>query len=70
MTPEAQEKLMNGGDYAAVAITGASFMEWIPAVTACFTAIWVILRVWEMKTTQKIVRFICKKFSKEKTPED
>lgn len=41
-------------DAVAAAGTTAAFFGWITNITAVFTLVWVVIRLWETKTVQSI----------------
>jgi hypothetical protein len=45
-------------------------MDYLPEATAFFTLVWVMIRVFETKTVQCIVRWARRKLAKEKPPAD
>ena len=40
------------GDAMAVAITGATLVDWLPPVAAILTILYTALRIWESRTVQ------------------
>jgi hypothetical protein len=40
------------GDAAAVSVTLATMLEWLPALAALFTIIWTAIRIYETRTVQ------------------
>lgn len=51
-----QEQLKHAVDVAAVGVTGAALMEWLPPLAAALTVIWTLIRIYETKTVRKICR--------------
>lgn len=56
MNQQAQEALKHGGDAVAVVGTISIIAGWLPPLAAFVTIIWTLLRIWEMKTTQRLVK--------------
>jgi hypothetical protein len=42
-------------DLAAGGVTLGAYFAWIPEATAVASLIWVLLRIWETETVQKIL---------------
>ena len=48
-------------DLASAGIAVGTIVSYLPSIAALFTIIWTALRIYEMKTTQKILGKIRKK---------
>ena len=45
-----------GADIFSLTIVGASLMEWIPAVSALFSIVWVFIRIMETRTVRRCLK--------------
>ena len=43
------------GDAAAVGLTVATVLSWLPAAAALLTIVWTAVRIYETSTVQKII---------------
>jgi len=43
-------------DFASVFTVLGTLVDFLPAVAACFTIVWTLIRIWETKTVQKLFR--------------
>lgn len=50
------EDLKTGADIFSLSIVGASLLEWIPAVSALVSIIWVIIRIMETRTVRRCLK--------------
>jgi hypothetical protein len=55
MNQHVQETLKAGGDAAALAGTISIVAGLLPPIAAFVTIIWTLLRIWEMKTVQRLL---------------
>lgn len=46
-------------DGAAASITAASLLGWMPQIAALFTAVYMVLRIWETKTARRLLKAVC-----------
>ena len=53
-----QEQVKYAVDVAAVSVTGAALMEWLPPLAAALTVIWTAIRIYETKTVRHLCRRI------------
>ena len=44
------------GDVAAVGVTVATVLSWLPAAAAILTIVWTAVRLYETDTVQKIIK--------------
>lgn len=44
------------GDTLGVVTTAGAFMEYLPTISALFTAIWFAIRIYETETVQELLR--------------
>jgi hypothetical protein len=70
MADPQQDTVRNVVDTVAVATGGAVFLELLPIVTLFLTAIWMLFRVIEMKTSRRIFWWVCKKFKRKPPAKD
>jgi hypothetical protein len=42
-------------DFASVFTVLGTLVDFLPAVAACFTIVWTLIRIWETETVQSIV---------------
>lgn len=54
------EGLKNAVDVAAVGVTVGTIVGLLPAVAAFFTALYMVIRIWESPTGRRILRAVCK----------
>lgn len=47
-------------DAVSVSTTIAALAGWLPAIAALFTIIWTVIRIYETKTVQGIIRRVTK----------
>jgi hypothetical protein len=50
-----QEETKQVIDVTAGGVTLGAFFSWIPEATAVASLIWVLLRIWETETVQKLL---------------
>ena len=50
------EPTKNVIDVSAGGVTIGAVMQWIPEVTAVASLIWVVIRIYETKTVQKVFK--------------
>lgn len=43
-------------DYLSAGITFGAFIQLLPEIAALFTALWMMIRIWESDTIQGIIR--------------
>jgi len=43
-------------DFASVFTVLGTLVDFLPAVAACFTIVWTLIRIWETETVQKLFR--------------
>lgn len=43
-------------DVSSLAIIGATFVEWLPAIASGLAVVWWLLRIYETKTVQRWLR--------------
>lgn len=56
MTPlDSHETLKHVGDVAAVTVTVGTVASFLPALSAFFSIIWLVIRIYETKTVQQIL---------------
>lgn len=53
MTTTPEQAVKAAGDIAAVTVTGATLLNWLPAVAAVFTIVWTGIRIWETDTVKR-----------------
>lgn len=50
------EEAKTMGDALGVVTTAGAFMEYLPTISALFTAIWFGIRIYETETVQEFLR--------------
>lgn len=45
---------VNAVDAGAVGVTVAAVAGWLPAISAALSIVWLLLRIWESDTVQKL----------------
>lgn len=45
-------------DGASLVVTLGAIAQWLPAVAAVFSIIWTVIRIYETKTVQRIIKRI------------
>jgi len=43
-------------DVAAVTVAGFSWAEFLPAIAAVFSIVWMMLRIYETRTIQRMIK--------------
>ena len=44
------------GDVVSVTTVGATLMSWLPHIAAALSIIWMLIRIYETKTVQKVLK--------------
>jgi len=57
---EGHETVKHVVDAASVSATVAALAGWLPAAAAFFTMIWTLIRIYETKTIQALIRRLSK----------
>lgn len=47
------DELKTGVDIVSLSVVGASLLEWIPAMSALVSLIWVCIRIYETQTVRR-----------------
>lgn len=47
------------GDYVAGGVTAAVLLGWLPHLAAAATLLYALLRIWEGRTVQRLLRAVC-----------
>lgn len=50
------DEVKTGVDVASLSLVGASLLEWIPAVSALVSLVWVCIRIYETETIKRLLK--------------
>ena len=50
------DEVKTGVDVASLSLIGASLLEWIPAVSALVSLVWVCIRIYETETIKRLLK--------------
>jgi hypothetical protein len=46
----------HAGDLVSLGVVFATIADWLPSVAALLTIVWTLIRIWETRTVQRLVR--------------
>jgi hypothetical protein len=50
------ESAKQTGDLISLGVVFATIADWLPSVAALLTIVWTLIRIWETRTVQYLVR--------------
>ena len=55
MSQEVNMTIKHGTDVIAIATTVGTLFQWLPAIASLFSIVWMIIRIYETRTVQKLL---------------